>query len=91
VNLNARIERKEPRLRNCGDQRSVLHFEEEKRRPLTIVVREIPCPPRPVGQTIAGRVRGLAEIGLNATVGFGVRLVRRRNQFNLARATIVGK
>src|ERR1700683_3152684 len=41
MKLNARIEREEPRLGNRWDLRSVLHFEENKRRPLTIVVREV--------------------------------------------------
>src|SRR5437899_11464823 len=41
MNLNARVEREEPRFSDRWDLGSVLHFEEKKRRPLTIVVREI--------------------------------------------------
>ena len=41
MKLNARIEREEPRLGNRWNLRGVLHFKEKKRRPLTIVVREI--------------------------------------------------
>jgi hypothetical protein len=41
MKLNARIERQKPRLGNRWDLRCVLHFEENKRRPLTIVVCEV--------------------------------------------------
>src|SRR5574341_1996306 len=41
MDLNARIEREKPRLGNRGDLGGVLHVEEKKRRPLSIVVREI--------------------------------------------------
>jgi hypothetical protein len=41
MNLNARIERQEPRLGNRRDLRSVLHFQENKCRPFTIIVCEV--------------------------------------------------
>src|SRR5439155_19473311 len=41
MNLNARIERKEPRLSDGWDLRSILHFEKNKTCALTVVVRKI--------------------------------------------------
>lgn len=41
MDLNARIEREKLRLDNRGDLGGVLHVEEKKCRPLSIVVREI--------------------------------------------------
>jgi hypothetical protein len=41
MNLNAGIERKEPRLGDGWDLRSVLHVEKNERRSLTVAVRKI--------------------------------------------------
>jgi hypothetical protein len=41
MDLNARIEREEPRLGNRWNLCGVMHFEEEKRRPLPIVACEV--------------------------------------------------
>src|SRR5580704_9380017 len=41
MKLNACIEREKPRLGNRWDLRSVLHFEENKTCPLTIIIREV--------------------------------------------------
>src|SRR5437773_4176592 len=41
MNLNARIERKEPRLSDGWDLRSILHLEKNKTCALTVVVRKI--------------------------------------------------
>jgi hypothetical protein len=41
MNLNACIERKEPRLGDGWDLRSILHLEKNEPRALTVVVRKI--------------------------------------------------
>src|SRR4026208_875364 len=69
MNLYACIERKEPRLSNGWDLRSILHVEKDERRALTVIVGEIDglrlqicqygLDGRAEGSGLRGRVAGL--------------------------------